>query len=130
MKICHEIFPFKTIPKHPDPYYKTDLVFFFFFFFFLRGGGGGGGDSLKWKLRLNLEEIRSILNETANTVELQWLEHLWNHENMFKTGVVRANECLSERKVRRPNRDIYSICFNMKEYCVFLLESPHQGDSN
>ena len=29
------------------------------------------------------------------TVELQWLEHLWNPENMFETGVVRANECLS-----------------------------------
>ena len=28
-----------------------------------------------------------------HTVELQWLEHLWNHENMFETGVVRANEC-------------------------------------
>ena len=27
------------------------------------------------------------------TVELQWLEHLWNHENMFEKGVVRANEC-------------------------------------
>ena len=27
------------------------------------------------------------------TVELQWLEHLWNYENMFETGVVRANEC-------------------------------------
>ena len=26
------------------------------------------------------------------TVELQWLEHLWNHKNMFETGVVRANE--------------------------------------
>ena len=26
-----------------------------------------------------------------NTVELQRLEHLWNHENMFETGVVRAN---------------------------------------
>ena len=26
-----------------------------------------------------------------NTVELQWLEHLWNRENMFETGVVRAN---------------------------------------
>ena len=29
------------------------------------------------------------------TVEFQWLEHLWNHENMFEAGVVRANECLS-----------------------------------
>ena len=26
-------------------------------------------------------------------VELQWLEHLWNHESMFETGVVRATEC-------------------------------------
>ena len=31
---------------------------------------------------------------SANTpVELRWLEHLWNHENMFETGVVPANEC-------------------------------------
>ena len=28
-----------------------------------------------------------------NTVELQWVEHLWDYENMFETGVVRANEC-------------------------------------
>ena len=28
-----------------------------------------------------------------NTVDVQWLEHLWNHENMFETGVVRVNEC-------------------------------------
>ena len=27
----------------------------------------------------------------SNTVELQWLEHLWNNENMFEAGVVRAN---------------------------------------
>ena len=27
------------------------------------------------------------------TVELQWLEHLWDEENMFETAVVRANEC-------------------------------------
>ena len=27
------------------------------------------------------------------TVELQWLKHLCNHEIMFETGVVRANEC-------------------------------------
>ena len=26
-------------------------------------------------------------------VDLQWLKHLWNHENMFETKVVRANEC-------------------------------------
>ena len=25
-------------------------------------------------------------------------------------------------------RDIFSIFFNMKVYCVFILESPHRGD--
>ena len=34
------------------------------------------------------------------------------------------------RQVRRQNRDIFTIFFNMKVYCVFSLESPHQGDSN
>ena len=24
---------------------------------------------------------------------IQWLEHHWNHENMFETRVVRLNEC-------------------------------------
>ena len=32
-------------------------------------------------------------SETTSIVELQWLKHLLNHENMFKTGVLRANEC-------------------------------------
>ena len=30
--------------------------------------------------------------KVLNTVELQWLEHLRDHENMFETGVVPANE--------------------------------------
>ena len=29
-----------------------------------------------------------ITIEILSTVELQWLEHLWNHENMFGTGLV------------------------------------------
>ena len=33
------------------------------------------------------------LKSKTDTVELQWLEHLGNHENMFEIGVVRANEC-------------------------------------
>ena len=33
-------------------------------------------------------------------------------------------------KVRRQNRDIFSIFFNMKVCCVFSLEFPHRGDSN
>ena len=49
---------------------------------------------------------------------------------MFETRVVRANECYSLRHVRRHNRDIYSIFSDMKVYCVFSLESPHQGSSN
>ena len=34
-----------------------------------------------------------LMKQLVNAVELQWLEHLCNHENMFETGVVRANEC-------------------------------------
>ena len=29
-----------------------------------------------------------VITENASTVELQWLEHLWNHEYMLMTGVV------------------------------------------
>ena len=44
---------------------------------------------------------------------------------MFETLVVRANECYSQRQIRRHNRAIFSIFFNMKVCCVFSLESPH-----
>ena len=33
-----------------------------------------------------------FLRFRPNTIELQQLKHLWNHGNMFKTGVVLANE--------------------------------------
>ena len=62
------------------------------------------------------------------TTDLQWLEHLWNHENMFQTGEVQANECYCSA-----TEDIIGIDFssysNMKVFCVFLLKSPHPGDS-
>ena len=32
------------------------------------------------------------LSNCFTTVELQWLEHLLNHENMFEIGVVRAKQ--------------------------------------
>ena len=32
--------------------------------------------------------------------------------------------------VRRHNKNIVSIFFNIKLYCVFSLKSPHRGDSN
>ena len=42
-----------------------------------------------------------------------------NHENMFETGVVRANECQSYRQVSRHNKDIFLIFYNTKVNCVF-----------
>ena len=36
-----------------------------------------------------------------HTVELQWLEHHWDHGNLFETWVVRATEGLLWRKVRK-----------------------------
>ena len=44
-----------------------------------------------------------VISSYHHTVELQRLEHLWNHMNMFETGVVRANEC----QVRWHKRDIF-----------------------
>ena len=34
-----------------------------------------------------------ILLHFTFTVEVQWLEHLMNHENLFEEGIVRANDC-------------------------------------
>ena len=67
-----------------------------------------------------------------NTVELQWLKHLWDYENLFEIGVVRASECLPGNLAPhlKSSRDIFSIFFNMEVYFVFSLESPHRGDSN
>ena len=31
---------------------------------------------------------------------------------------------------QQANSDIFPTFFNMKVYCVFILESPHRGDSN
>ena len=49
---------------------------------------------------------------------------------MFETGEVRANECQSWRQVRRHNRDIFSVFFNMKVYCVLSLDAHQRGDSD
>ena len=32
----------------------------------------------------------SMFDAWDNTVELQWLEHLWDYENLFEARVVRA----------------------------------------
>ena len=36
----------------------------------------------------------AVTIEETYKVELQWLEHLWDYENLFETGVVRAIEGL------------------------------------
>ena len=38
-------------------------------------------------------EIAFKLSNLGTAVEPRWLEHLWNHEKMFETGLVQANEC-------------------------------------
>ena len=64
-----------------------------------------------------------------HTVELQLLEHLGNHEKVFETGVVRANESLLKHQDRRHNKDISLSFSKMKVCCVFSLASPRLGDS-
>ena len=55
--------------------------------------------SLKFVDYLSIQADSYALSSTSselskiNTVELQWLENLWSHENMFETAVVRASEC-------------------------------------
>ena len=44
------------------------------------------------KRNVNLMEMLVIKEEEANTVELQWIEHLWDHGKLFETWVVRATE--------------------------------------
>ena len=40
-----------------------------------------------------IKEVKQILQWQWYTVELQWLEHFWNHENTFETRVVQGNVC-------------------------------------
>ena len=48
---------------------------------------------------------------------------------MFEIGVVRVVSVNNSAITGRHNRDVCSIFFNMKVYCVFSLELPHRGDS-
>ena len=40
-----------------------------------------------------MEQIVPFKGKFTITVELQWLEQIWNYENMFATREGRANEC-------------------------------------
>ena len=49
--------------------------------------------------------MRQTRVASITTVELQWLEHLWNHEKMFKTGVVELMSVNLSGKGRRHKMD-------------------------
>ena len=84
----------------------------------------GLGNSYKGVNCYNVEKNRRV--------KLQWLEHLWDSENIHETGVVRAKECYSQRYVRRHNNMIrYLFDFLQDEgmLCV-LIRIASSGDSN
>ena len=60
-----------------------------------------------------------------STIDIQRLEHLWNHENMFETGVVLATEFNHIARSADIIWIFFLIFYNMKVYCVLALESPH-----
>ena len=42
----------------------------------------------------NTKTVADVFTKLGSiTVILQWLEQAWDHEKIFETGVVRANEC-------------------------------------
>ena len=45
-----------------------------------------------------------VLLVCLHTVELQWLEHLQDYENMFETGVVRASREAAGGKIQTSYR--------------------------
>ena len=75
---------------------------------------------------INMTVAAQLLQKRRLKVELQWLEHLWNSENIYETGVVRVHSARSGGIIGI----FFSIFFNMKVCCVFSLESPHRGYSN
>ena len=55
---------------------------------------------VKQQYNTTIKKIKNLQSHAGVSVlfiltgaKLQWLEHLWNHENMFEAGTVRANEC-------------------------------------
>ena len=108
----------QKLRKHFPP---SRFFFFFFFFGFLHcpplpPPALSFVRLSRMSILVSCMSFASPILEPETTVELQWLEHLWNHKNMFETGVVRANECYSKRQARR---DIFS--FFLYEGILFVL---------
>ena len=55
-----------------------------------------------------------------DTVELQWLEHLWDYENLFETGVVRAIGDLLWGQ-DRGHIEVYLFDFLQNEGTLYVL---------
>ena len=67
------------------------------------------------------------------TVKSHWLEHLWDHWNLFETWVVRANKGESWRQVRKQMviiREVFLIVYTIMVCWVYSLESTQWGNSN
>ena len=58
------------------------------------------------------------------TVELQGLETFGTIKICLRQGWFELIS-VNHSQVRRHNKDIFSIFYNMEVYCVFSLESPH-----
>ena len=67
----------------------------------------------------------NLLSKEKITVELQWLEHLWDLENMFETGGLEPMSVNHSARSGSITGIYYQLFFYMKVYCVFSLESPH-----
>ena len=67
--------------------------------------------------------------EKSHSVELCWLEHIWDYENLYETGVVWTNESWLYSQIKKHNMVIFSIFFLIKVCCVYSLKSPHRGNS-
>ena len=76
-----------------------------------------------------MANLQILLSQNSSTAELQWLERLWNHENMFETGELELMS-VNHRTISGGIIRTFIIFLNMMVYRVFLLESSYRGISN
>ena len=62
-----------------------------------------------------------VAENLPNTVELRWLEPLWDHENLFETAVVRAMEGYYWCHTRRHNGDNCGISFWCSIFQMYVV---------
>ena len=67
-------------------------------------------------------------NTIGHTVELQWLEHPWNHEKMVEAEVERIMSANHSARTRDITGIFFGVCITC--CCVFSLQSHHRGNFN